>query len=151
MEGLPLAIREIDDYVNGFGWDAPVRLFALVDSAALDVPEVAPSPTPLTAIEQDELPAADTIEDLLAQIAWPEQVDGCAVSVERVIVERDDATVIGPEDALHDPDRRDVRLTVGVLRDGTSWCAVRFKGIDEVIESADAVPGIIDLLRATFD
>lgn len=151
MEGLPLAIREIDSYVDAFGWDGPVRLFALVDSAALDVPEVAPSPTPLTAIEQDRLPQAETIEELLAQIAWPEQVDGCAVSVERVIVQRDDSTVIGPQEALTDPDRRDVRLTVGVLRSGETWCAVRFKGIDDVVESSDAVPGVIELLRATLD
>ncbi len=151
MEGLPLAIREIDSYVDAFGWDGPVRLFALVDSAALDVPEVAPSPTPLTAIEQDGLPQAETIEELLAQIAWPEQVDGCAVSVERVIVQRDDSTVIGPQEALTDPDRRDVRLTVGVLRSGETWCAVRFKGIDDVVESSDAVPGVIELLRATLD
>lgn len=146
--GIEHAIREIEAYSDRFGWDGPVRLFALVRSSVIDLSAVDTSE--LTAVEQDSLPDADSLEALLAQIAWPEAVDGCAITVERVIVERNDEALIGPEEALTDPSRRDVRLAVGVLRDGERWCAVRVKGIPELIESADAVPGLIDALRLTL-
>lgn len=142
------AVREIEAYTNRFGWDGPLRLFALVRTSALG--DAMNDGSEITAVEQDELPQADSLEDLLAQIAWPEAVDGCAIAVERVIVEGDDGAVIGPEEALTDPRRRDVRLAVGVLRDGASWCAVRLKGFDELVESADAVPDLIEALRLTL-
>ncbi|SNU01693.1 hypothetical protein SAMN06298212_11531 [Ruaniaceae bacterium KH17] len=142
------AVREIEAYTDRFGWDGPLRLFALVRTSALG--DAMNDGSEITAVEQDELPQADSLEDLLAQIAWPEAVDGCAIAVERVIVEGDDGAVIGPEEALTDPRRRDVRLAVGVLRDGGSWCAVRLKGFDELVESADAVPDLIEALRLTL-
>lgn len=142
------AVREIEAYTDRFGWDGPLRLFALVRTSALG--DAMNDGSEITAVEQDELPQADSLEDLLAQIAWPEAVDGCAIAVERVIVEGDDGAVIGPEEALTDPRRRDVRLAVGVLRDGVSWCAVRLKGFDELVESADAVPDLIEALRLTL-
>lgn len=142
------AVREIEAYTDRFGWDGPLRLFALVRTSALG--DAMNDGSEITAVEQDELPQADSLEDLLAQIAWPEAVDGCAIAVERVIVEGDDGAVIGPEEALTDPRRRDVRLAVGVLRDGASWCAVRLKGLDELVESADAVPDLIEALRLTL-
>lgn len=90
------------------------------------------------------------MEELLAQIAWPEAVDGCAICVERVIVDREDESVIGPEEALADPNKRDVRLAVGLMRDGASWCTLRVKDVPDLIESSDAVPELIDVLRQTL-
>lgn len=152
MTALPNALREIEEYAHGFGWDGPVRVFALVSSSSLEgsLPGWSDDGAELTAVEQDDLPDAESVEELLVRLAWPESVDGCALTVEHVIVQRDDETVIGPAEALADPDRRDVRLAVGVLRDGSSWCVVRVAGVDEIIESADAVPELIRLLSATF-
>lgn len=142
------AIREIEAYTHRFGWDGPLRLFALVRTSALG--DAMDDGSEITAVEQESLPEVDSLEELLAQIAWPEAVDGCAIAVERVIVEGDDGAVIGPEEALNDPHRRDVRLAVGVLRGGESWCAVRVKGFEELVESADAVPDLIAALRSTL-
>lgn len=146
--GIENAVREIETYTDRFGWDGPLRLFALVKTESIG--ELADDDSELTAVEQDSLPEVESLEELLGQIAWPEAVDGCAIAVERVIVDRDDEAVIGPEDALTDPNRRDVRLAVGVLRDGASWCVLRVKGISDVIESADAVPDLIAALRLTL-
>ena len=75
------------------GWDGPVRVFALVRSQVLAAdPELAghlPSdvslqaaqhPESLFSVEQEGLPPAASVGDLLAQLAWPETVDGAAVS-----------------------------------------------------------------------
>ena len=79
------------------GWDGPVRVFALVRSQVLAAdPELAghlPSdvslqaaqrPESLFSVEQEGLPPAASVGDLLAQLAWPETVDGAAVSLERI-------------------------------------------------------------------
>ncbi len=72
-----------------------MRLFALVPTADLVVrePHLADglathdqAAGALSAVEQDELPDADGLEDLLARIAWPEEVAGCALAVERVVL-----------------------------------------------------------------
>jgi len=75
------AVVEIERHVSGGGWDAPVRVFALVSTArALEVePDLAErlgadvvlaaqaDAGHLISVEQDSLPAADTLEDLLAR------------------------------------------------------------------------------------
>ena len=146
--GIKHAIREIEAYTDRFGWDGPLRLFALVRTSELD--DALDDGSELTAVEQDSLPEAESLEELLAQIGWPEAVDGCAICVERVIVDREDESVIGPEEALADPNKRDVRLAVGVMRDGASWCTLRVKDVPDLIESSDAVPELIDVLRQTL-
>ncbi len=52
------------------------------------------------------------------------------------------------------PGRQDVRLAVGVLRDGTAWCAVRSRAHDSATDVAggpDLVPGLVEALRATLE
>ena len=63
-----------------------------------------------------------------------------------------------PDEALRylmgHPDRSDVRLAVGVLRGGASWCAVRTRALDaddQVAQGPTVVPGLVDAVRATFE
>lgn len=159
--GLAVAVREIESWAAGQGWDGPVRLFALVRTAALleREPGLATqledeaAEHHLTSIEQEGLPAAEDLEDLLLQLGWPAEVDGAAVVVERVIVGDDDPDLTADE-ALGHPEREDVRMAVGVLRSGENWCAVRLRRHDDdafVISAPNMVPGLVEALRLTLE
>ncbi|MFD6997419.1 PPA1309 family protein [Streptomyces mirabilis] len=173
MAASPLtrAVLEIDEYVSGLGWDQPARLFALVDTARLRAQEPGlaaqlglqdePETTGLTPIEQDEIPADKPLDEFLGTIAWPDAVVGCALTVERLMLPPS-AEASVPE-GLSDkklakwvaehPDRQEVRMTVGVLRDGTRDSALRLREKDaptEVLTGSGLVPGLAEALSATF-
>ncbi|MFE2519345.1 PPA1309 family protein [Streptomyces mirabilis] len=173
MAASPLtrAVLEIDEYASGLGWDQPARLFALVDTARLRAQEPGlaaqlglqdePETTGLTPIEQDEIPADKPLDEFLGTIAWPDAVVGCALTVERLMLPPS-AEASVPE-GLSDkklakwvaehPDRQEVRMTVGVLRDGTRDSALRLREKDaptEVLTGAGLVPGLAEALTATF-
>lgn len=173
QRALAEAVVEIERHVATGGWDGPVRVFALVRTqAALDAepglarqlpPEVlaaaAADPEHLTSVEQEGLPASDDLEGLLGAIAWPDGVHGAALTVERIVLppEAEQDLPADPDAAvaalLAHPERQDVRLAVGVLRDGMSWCAVRQRAADAddaLGQGAEVVPGLVDALRATF-
>lgn len=170
---LAEAVHELERHVAGAGWDAPVRVFALVATGrALDTepgletqlpPETVArarrDPHHLTSVEQEDLPAADSLEDLLARLSWPETVDGAAVVVERVVLPpaAEDALPADPDEAIAylmgHPDRQDVRIAVGVLRSGDAWCAVRTRAHDAddaVGGGPDLVPGLVHAVGATL-
>lgn len=172
--GLDKAVREIERHVATGGWDGPVRVFALVRTAAALVAERGlaaqlPAETVeqarrdahhLTAIEQEGLPAAGDLEELLGGLSWPSTVDGSAVVVERVVLppEAEAAMPADPDEALAylmaHPARQDVRLAVGVLRGGPSWCVIRTRADDQdsaVAGAPDLVPGLVQAVRATLD
>lgn len=176
------AVVDIERHVARAGWDGPVAVFALVRTAdavertpelTQDLPEEALAAATedaehLTSIEQDGLPASTDLEDLLAQLAWPESVDGAAVVVERIVVPPEAEAQISaqvselpPQAAeaakvdrlLVHPDRQDVRIAAGVLRTGESWCALRSRAndFDDAVAGAPAaVPGLVAALSATF-
>ncbi|MBT9254116.1 hypothetical protein KMZ32_00230 [Phycicoccus sp. MAQZ13P-2] len=166
---LTLAALDTERHVARSGWDQPVRLFALVPTAELveREPQLAQGLAThdavagaLSAIEQDELPDATGLEELLGRIAWPAEVAGCAVAVERVVLppaaERD--LPEDPDEAVRavagHPDRADVRLLVAVTRDGAARCLLRQRAHDsddEVALGEDLAPGIVHALRATLD
>jgi hypothetical protein len=171
---LAFAVQEVERHVAGAGWDAPVRVFALVRTqvalaaepslAAQMAPDVLAAaqtaPWHLTSVEQEDLPQADDLEDLLAGLGWPESVDGAVVTVERIVLPTaaEDAMPDEPDEALrylmNHPDRSDVRLAVGVLRGGASWCTVRtraFDSGDQVAQGPAVVPGLVEAVRATFE
>ncbi|WP_273654017.1 PPA1309 family protein [Cellulomonas fimi] len=168
------AVREVEHHVATAGWDAPVRVFALVrtqsalatepglaDQLTHDVLDAAAAdPWHLTSVEQEGLPSAPDLETLLAGLSWPDAVDGVAVTVERVVLPpAAEADMPQDPDAalaylLAHPDRADVRLAVGVLRDGPAWCAVRSRehdADDQVGQGPDLVPGLVSALRSTLD
>lgn len=174
--GTPLdrAVRELERHVARAGWDGPIRVFALIRTAhaiqrdpslsAQLPPDLLASahadPEHITSVEQEDLPDAGTVEELLAQIAWGPSVDGAALVCERLVVPPE-AEVDLPHDPdeaiaalMAHPDRQDVRLAVGVLRDGTTSCAVRARAHDEdfaVGTGPDLAPGVAAALLATLD
>ncbi|MFD3931468.1 PPA1309 family protein [Streptomyces sp. NPDC058614] len=173
MAASPLtrAVLEIDEYASGLGWDQPARLFALVDTARLRAQEPGlaaqlglqdePETTGLTPIEQDEVPADKPLDEFLGTIAWPDAVVGCALTVERLMLPPS-AEASVPEGlsqkkltkwVAEHPDRQEVRMTVGVLRDGTRDSALRLREKDaptEVLTGSGLVPGLAEALSATF-
>lgn len=173
VAALAEAVHEIERHVASGGWDGPVRVFALVGTArALDaeptleaqlpaevVARARRDPHHLTSVEQEELPAAPSLEDLLAGLSWPPAVDGAAVVVERVVLPpaAEEGMPPEPDAALEylmaHPDRQDVRIAVGALRSGGSWCAVRTRANDaddQVGGGPDLVPGLVEAVRATL-
>ncbi|KPI19163.1 MULTISPECIES: PPA1309 family protein [unclassified Streptomyces] len=174
MAATPLtrAVLEIDEYASSLGWDKPARLFALVDTARLrkSEPRLAgqlgldqddAGKSQLTPIEQEEVPKGTPLDKFLGTIAWPPSIVGCALTVERLMLPPS-AEASVPEGlsdkqlakwvAAH-PDRQEVRLTVGVLRDGSRESAVRLREKDsstEVLTGASLVPGLAEALAATF-
>jgi hypothetical protein len=167
-------IVELERHVATAGWDAPIRVFALVRTAGAlerdpslasrlptEVIAVAQEdPDHLTAVEQEGLPEADTLEALLHQIAWPDSVDGAAVVIERTVLPPevegqipDDPDAAGDWIAHH-PDRRDVRLGAAVLRSGEYCCAVRARdhdADDSVAVGRDLAPGLVEGVAATLE
>ena len=171
---LAEAVHEIERHVAGGGWDGPLRVFALIRTASalaadpgladrLPADAVAAAHADaahLTSVEQDGLPQAASLEDLLGRLSWPATVDGVAVVVERVVLPSaaEAAMPADPDAALAylmtHPDRQDVRIAVGVLRDGGSWCAVRTRANDDdgaVAGGGDLVPGLVAALAATLE
>jgi hypothetical protein len=173
-DALTRVVLETEQLVGASGWDQPPRVYSLVRTAALLEREptltvqlfpdaadsIARDPGHLTAVEQEGLPESETLEEMLAQLAWGPDVDGVTLSVERLVVPPDAERDL-PDDpqaavqylAAH-PSRHDVRLVVGVLRDGTAMCALRQREHDDVGSVAvgpDLVPGLIAALQATFE
>jgi len=168
-------VAETEVHVAAFGWDQPVRVFALARTAealrtdpdlaefldASAVEEARTDPELLTVVEQEGLPAAADLEHLLAQLAWPESVHGAAISVERLVLppaaqEEADAIADAAERLAFlqaRPDREDIRMVVGVLRSGESWCALRSRAHDDdasVYQGEQLVPGLVEALATTF-
>lgn len=170
---LEAAVLELERFVARDGWDAPLRVFALIRPAramAADpqlrgqlppdlVAAADADPDAITSVEQEDLPEGDSVEDVLAQIAWPQTVDGAAVVLERFVVppEAEQGLSDDPARALEQlmahPDRQDMRLAVAVLREGPSCCAVRTRANDAdhlVGLGPDVAPGLVEALRQTL-
>lgn len=165
---LTLAALDTERHVARSGWDQPVRLFALVPTAELLAlePQLADGLAAhdavagaLSAVEQEELPEATGLEELLAQIAWPDQVAGCALAVERIVVPPEAERDLPDEDeaalraVAEHPSRQDVRLLVAVTRGGEARCLLRQRAHDSddrVALGEDIAPGLVHALRATF-
>ena len=162
---------DIERHAAASGWDQPPRLFALVETAdlvrrepqlATDLGLGAGEPGDnggLTPVEQDELPEHATIEELLGGIAWPAEVLGTALVVERLMVPPEAERDMPQEEGAalqwlaEHPQRQEVRIVVAVLRDGTRSAALRMRDHDDetsVLSGPDLVPGLADALSATL-
>ena len=111
-------------------------------------------------MEQEELPDHASIEELLGGLAWPADVVGVALVVERVVLPPEiEAELPEDEDAALSilsahPLRQDVRLAVATTRDGDRSAAMRFRQHDDpvqVLVGPDLVPRLADALAATLD
>jgi hypothetical protein len=166
---LRAAVLELEKHAAGEGWDRPARLYALVPTqqlladepglaAMLEIDPGADLTGSLTPVEQEALPLDRSLEELLAEMMWPDAVHGTAAVVERLVLP---PTVTDlPEDpveaqqvAATHPDREEVRMVAGATRAGTTWCALRLRSHDDdfaVIEGPDLVPALLQLLQATL-
>lgn len=163
------AVLELDRHAATSGWDQPARLFALVPTGelllnepslagVLGVDPGADLAGSLTPVEQDDLPADSPLEELLAQIAWPAEVHGTAVIVERLVLPPSVGDL--PEDpslarelAASHPEAEEVRMVAAATRTGSTYCALRLRSHDDdtaVIEGADLVPALLELLLGTL-
>lgn len=167
-ELLLQTLVEIERHVADSGWDQAPLLFALASTADLMVREPAfaaqlglvadelPADA-LTPVEQDALPDGP-LDESLSQIAWPEEVAGCAL-VQEVVMLPPEAEEGMPRHAdvvdwagSH-PERREARLAVAVLRDGSRACTLRLRGAEEeeLLVGPDLAPALADALAATLD
>lgn len=164
---LRLVTLEVEAHVGSDGWDQPARLYALVPTADLVQAEPALAerlttqlenqPDGFTSIEQEIAPDR-ALEELLAEITWPDTVAGCAAVVERLMLPPeaeddlpDDPVALLEAVASH-PDRREVRLIAAVARDGSRHSAVRAREPEDaaLLEGPDLVPGLLDHLFRTL-
>jgi len=166
---LAAAVLEIEAHYSAGGWDQPARMYALVDTAQLVRREPALAAAmgldaasehgSLTPVEQDPLLADQPIERALEIVAWPPDVAGCAVVVERLVLppEADGELPEDPEGAerfaQQHPARQEVRIVAGATRTGSTYCAMRLRAHDDdlsVVGGKDLVPGLLALLGATL-
>lgn len=165
---LRAAVLELERHAAGAGWDQPAQLYALVPAGDVlgDEPGAAEAiglppdtdPDVLVTVEQGDLPPELSLEELLEQIEWPEEVRGTAVVLERLVlppsagkvpVDMQEATRFAQEH----PEREEVRIVAGALRGGATYAAMRLRSRDDdfaVLESPDLVPALLELLQTTL-
>ena len=177
MTGVAGLAREIEEFVGSAGWNQPPQLFALVPTAALldEQPELAGQldrANPLTPVAQESLPEGDLAE-ALSGIAWPEIVTGCALAQEIIVLPPGAESELlegaaADEERLRraaadHPQRTEARLVAAILRDGEGACVMRLRGlgtepesapdeepVDEIIESPDLAPNLLEALKRTL-
>jgi hypothetical protein len=160
------AAAEIEAHVGAAGWDRPPTLFALVhtEQLAADEPDLAarlridPDARALTPIEQESLPDGP-LDEALARIAWSDEVVGCALSQEIVLLPPDAQDALGddaaPEEVAAHPERREARLVAAVLRNGSSAVVLRLRGSagsddDDLLTGPDLAPNLAAALLSTL-
>jgi len=161
---------EIERHVSRGGWDQPPQLFARARTNDLLASEPAFAASrglaadglpdgALTPVEQDPLPDGP-LDESLGQIGWPQEVAGCALVQEVVVLPPEvEAALPRHADVLDwvadHPERQEARLAVAVLRDGTRACAVRLRATgeeeDALLVGDDLVPNLAEALLETLD
>ncbi len=168
-EGGALAgvVGEVEAHVAEAGWDQPPQLFALVDTELLLRAEpqlaatmgiVAGRPGSLTPIAQEALPDRP-LDEALGAIEFGDQVLGVVLAHEVLVLppsaEQDLLeTELDPAVAAAHPQARDVRMVVGVVRDGTRAAVLRLRAVPgepdagERLTGPDLAPALADALLA---
>lgn len=163
-EPLVSALVEIEHYVSNEGWDRPERLFALVPTAELIAAEPSlteklslSTPDALSAIEQDDFFVVSDLGTALANLTWPQTVAGVALATERVFLPSDleDSIPADPKKAAtyvaSHPQREEVRVVAGALRDGRQYSLVRVGSQpSDLLFGPDLVPGLSEALANMF-
>jgi hypothetical protein len=165
---LATAVQEIDQHLAAAGWDQPTRIYALVQTTELldNEPALAvtlglpadAAPDALTPVEQEELPTDAPLDEWLAGISWPPEVIGCVLAQEVLALPPSVEADLPPStDAVQwantHPLRREVRMVVGVLRNGSRQCSLRVRGTnadDDVVTGPDLVPLLAEALADTL-
>ena len=164
-------VAEVEGHLAEAGWDQGPQLFALVDTEQLLKAEpqlaqtlgiLAPRPGHLTPIAQDPL-AEGPLDEALAAVMFGPEVLGVILAQEVLVLPPSAEAALDGTDpaavAATHPERREVRMAVGVLRDGSRECVLRLRGQesedgepeDERLSGGDLAPGLADALMATLD
>jgi hypothetical protein len=165
---LQSVVGEVEGHVAEAGWDQPPQLFALVQTEQLLRAEpqlaqtmglVAGDPSSLTPIAQEPL-SDGPLDEQLASLVFSDQVLG-VVLVQEVLVlppsaEAELETVDDPSTVAADhPERREVRMVVGVARGGGQACVLRLRGSgdepDDRVTGPDLAPALAAALLATLE
>lgn len=165
MDALLSVVTEVEAHVAEAGWDQPLQLFALVDTEELlrAEPQLATTlgivpgqPGALTPVLQEAL-GDGPLDEELARIEFGEQVLGVVLAHEVVILPPSAEAAldeVDPETAAAHPEARDVRMVVGVVRDGGRSAALRLRGVDgaadDVVVGADLAPALSEALLGTL-
>lgn len=165
---LLAVVGEVEGHVAEAGWDQPPQLFALVDTEELLRAEpqlaqtmgiVADRPGALTPIAQEPL-GDGPLDDQLASMVFGPEVLGVVLTHEVVVLPPSaEAALADHEDpasaVTEHPERREVRMAVGVLRDGRREAVLRLRGAegqeDERVTGTDLVPGLAEALLSTLE
>ncbi|MCB0911392.1 MAG: hypothetical protein KDB60_07240 [Propionibacteriaceae bacterium] len=164
-DALVAALVEVERHVGRLGWDQPARLFALVRTADLLVAEPSlaehlsgATPDGYSSIEQEDFHPGTDLAEALARLAWPETVGGCVLALERAFLPAEaDAELPEDPDAAaravaEHPNRLDLRVVVGVTRDGLSHGVARVRGENgDLLSGADLVPALASALAHTLE
>jgi hypothetical protein len=159
---LTAVVLEVERHVAELGWDQPSQIYALADTSDLIAREPMlashindTTPGSLTPVEQEPLPTG-RLDEVLAGIGWPPEVLGCVLVTELVVLppSAEWETPYTERDieiwAASHPERQDVRLAVGVTRDGQHASCLRVRGDDELVVDPDLADSLVDGLLATF-
>ncbi|WP_414929933.1 PPA1309 family protein [Tsukamurella pulmonis] len=182
---LGRAAREAIEFVEPQGWGQPPQLFGLVPTSLLatsqpDWADVLDDGASLTVIEQEPLPGdprggSAELDHVLATTTWPEEVVGCALVQEIIVLppaaeadldgalephlaDVDAADRAGRAAAESHPERRTARMVAAVLRDGHRITLLTLQPEDDdpfadadLLRADQLAPGLIQGLLATFD
>jgi hypothetical protein len=159
-------VGEVEEHVAEAGWDQPPQLFALVDTEELLRAEpqlartmglIAGVPGGLTPIAQEPF-GDEPLDEALARIVFGTEVLGVVLAHEVLVLPPGVDAALGDDAvaaAASHPDRREVRMVVGVVRDGSRECVLRLRGapgqLDERLTGPDLAPALADALLATLD
>lgn len=165
MSALQAVVGEVESHVAEAGWDQPPQLFALVDTEELLRAEpqlsttmgiVGGRPGSLTPVAQDALGPGE-LDEALARITFGEAVLGVVLAHEVLVLppsaEQSLAELDAAAAAAH-PQAREVRMVVGVVRDGTRAAVLRLRttgdGEDERVTGPDLAPALAEALLSTL-
>ncbi|MCW2543489.1 MAG: hypothetical protein JWM40_1041 [Frankiales bacterium] len=156
-------VAEVEAHLSEAGWDQPPQLFALVDTEELLKAEpqlaesmglVAARPGSLTPIAQEALGDAPLDEALASMVFGPE-VLGVVLAHEVLVLPPSAEDVETPEEAAEHPEKREVRMVVGVMRDGSRESVLRLRTTtedeDDLLAGGDLAPHLADALFATLE
>jgi hypothetical protein len=165
---LQAVVGEVEGHVAEAGWDQPPQLFALVPTEQLLRAEpqlastmglIAGDPSSLTPIAQEPLGDAP-LDEQLASMVFGEEVLGVVLAHEVLVLPpAAEAALADVEDpataAAEHPERRDVRMVVGVVRGGGQACVLRLRGQtpeqDERVTGPNLAPALAAALLATLE
>jgi hypothetical protein len=165
MSALQDVVVEVESHVAEAGWDQPPQLFALVDTEELlrAEPQLASTmgivggrPGSLTPVAQEPLADAP-LDEALAGITVTDAVLGVVLAHEVLVLPPSaeaQLEELDPEAAAAHPEAREVRMVVGVVRDGTRGAVLRLRaqgdGTDERVTGPDLAPALSEALLATL-